>query len=176
MVWHAGLILLVLAFFLVIVPRYVLIAEDMLDGTALPTATRLVFGLSALACKGWFVLLPLALFLLTVLSTLYVGGEMQRAYDHDHTPEIEDLYSTAAPLSRLLDGWPFAVTLLGILLAHELGHFFAARHSVRQRSASKSASANPALWRVFAYSAPGFPNPTMRCIASMRRTGAPGAT
>src|SRR5512134_1565644 len=74
------------------------------------------------------VLLPLVLFLLTVLSTLYVGGEMQRAYDHDRPPEIEDLYSGGAPLSHLLDGWPFAVTLLGILLAHELGHFFAARH------------------------------------------------
>ncbi len=74
------------------------------------------------------VVLPLALFLLTVLSTLYVGGEMQRAYDQDHPTRPEDTYAAAMHLSDLLDGWPFAITLLGILLAHELGHFFAARH------------------------------------------------
>lgn len=74
------------------------------------------------------VLLPLVLFLLTVLSTLYVGGEMQRAYDHDHLAGPEDTYAVAIGLNDLLDGWPFALTLLGILLAHELGHFFAARH------------------------------------------------
>jgi membrane-associated protease RseP (regulator of RpoE activity) len=74
------------------------------------------------------VVLPLVLFLLTVLSTLYVGGGMQRAYDQDHAAELEDIYSPAAHLGYLLDGWPFALTLLGILLAHELGHFFTCRH------------------------------------------------
>ncbi|HSC78324.1 MAG TPA: site-2 protease family protein [Candidatus Acidoferrales bacterium] len=74
------------------------------------------------------VVLPLVLFLLTVLSTLYVGGAMQRAYDSDRPAVSEDTYAVTFHFSDLLDGWPFALTLLGILLAHELGHFFAARH------------------------------------------------
>ncbi|HXE75528.1 MAG TPA: site-2 protease family protein [Candidatus Xenobia bacterium] len=74
------------------------------------------------------VLLPLVLFLLTVLSTLHVGGEMQRAYDLGAAAALEDSSTPDTHLGYLLDGWPFALTLLGILLAHELGHFFAARH------------------------------------------------
>ncbi len=80
------------------------------------------------------VWVPLVLFLLTIISTLHVGGQLQRAYVHNHPPHLEDIYSfetlgqAAASLGRLLEGWPFAVTLLGILLAHELGHFFACRH------------------------------------------------
>jgi serine/threonine protein kinase len=80
MVWHAGLILLALAFFVVIVPRYVALAAALMDGTALPAAARLVFGLSALACKVWFVLLPLALFvdLGFCLLAQVIGGNRGR--------------------------------------------------------------------------------------------------
>ncbi len=80
------------------------------------------------------LLVPLLLFLLTVISTLHVGRQLQRAYVHNHPPHLEDIYSfetlgqAASSLGVLLEGWPFAVTLLGILLAHELGHFFACRH------------------------------------------------
>ncbi|MBI2939028.1 MAG: site-2 protease family protein [Chloroflexi bacterium] len=52
-----------------------------------------------------------ALFLVTLISTLWVGA---------------GLPDPGEPL-RLVDGWPFAASLLGILLAHELGHFFASR-------------------------------------------------
>jgi membrane-associated protease RseP (regulator of RpoE activity) len=55
-----------------------------------------------------------ALLLATVLSVLYTGMGFG----------AED---AGAQLS-LLDGWPFAAGLLGILLAHELGHYFAGRH------------------------------------------------
>ena len=66
------------------------------------------------------------LFALTMISTLFVGA----------------LYGDAAATATritdflqprlLLSGWPFAATLLGILTAHEFGHYFAARfHRVR---------------------------------------------
>src|ERR1019366_6354261 len=47
-------------------------------------------------------------------------------------PEFEDFFSTYATLlahpQLLLAGVPFAFTLIGILLAHELGHYFACRY------------------------------------------------
>jgi membrane-associated protease RseP (regulator of RpoE activity) len=56
----------------------------------------------------------LILFILTVLSTLFVGAS----------------YAAETPdqLWQLWRGWPFAASLLLILGAHELGHYFAARH------------------------------------------------
>jgi membrane-associated protease RseP (regulator of RpoE activity) len=53
------------------------------------------------------------LFLATVLAVLYTGMGWG----------LED---TGAPPS-LLSGWPFAAGLMGILLAHELGHYFVGR-------------------------------------------------
>jgi len=53
------------------------------------------------------------LLLLTVISVLYTGM----------TLGVEDVGSRRT----LLHGWPFAVGLLSILLAHELGHYFAGR-------------------------------------------------
>ena len=76
---------------------------------------------------------PLALFLLTVLSTLSVGSEFARSYAHNEQPFAGDeSYSTTIlqPLKNprlLLLGIPFSFTLMGILLAHELGHYFACR-------------------------------------------------
>ncbi|MFV9502988.1 MAG: site-2 protease family protein [Oscillochloridaceae bacterium umkhey_bin13] len=58
--------------------------------------------------------LALLLFALTVASTIFVGGQ--------------DLnWETGAPFFNLGSGLAFSVSLLGILLAHELGHYFAAR-------------------------------------------------
>lgn len=78
--------------------------------------------------------LALVLFLLTVVSTLFVGLHLQTAYEQSQPPYTESIYSSEI-LSRvasdplwLLQGWPFAATLLGILLVHELGHYFACRH------------------------------------------------
>jgi Zn-dependent protease len=77
--------------------------------------------------------LPLILFLLTVVSTLAVGSEFARSYAHDEQPFSgdEDMFTTIVqPLKHprlLLTGIPFSFTLMGILLAHELGHYFACR-------------------------------------------------
>jgi len=64
--------------------------------------------------------LSLALFLLTVVSTLIAGGLWAGSLP----------FITFDPLRtpmRLLDGAPFAFTLLAILGTHEFGHYFTAR-------------------------------------------------
>jgi hypothetical protein len=58
------------------------------------------------------------LFGATVLTTLYVGAGMSESRPPD------DLWW---PLFHLWEGWPFALSLLSILLAHELGHYFTSR-------------------------------------------------
>jgi membrane-associated protease RseP (regulator of RpoE activity) len=72
------------------------------------------------------------LFLLTLISTLAVGAQFASAYALGQSPQFDDFLSTYANLlthpQLLLAGVPFAFTLIGILLAHELGHFFACRY------------------------------------------------
>ena len=70
------------------------------------------------------------LFLLTVISTLAVGAQFARDYAHGVAPftdEFDPWQSFATP-RLLLAGLPFSFTLMTILLAHELGHFFACRY------------------------------------------------
>jgi membrane-associated protease RseP (regulator of RpoE activity) len=55
----------------------------------------------------------------TILTTLYVGAGMVEARPPD------DLWW---PFFHFWKGWPFALSLLSILLAHELGHYFTGRH------------------------------------------------
>jgi len=63
----------------------------------------------------------LMLFVLTLLSMLLTGA----LYDYQGPlPESLEQY-----LRLLPSGWPFAVSLLGILLAHEFGHYIAARRN-----------------------------------------------
>ncbi|MCL6481372.1 MAG: site-2 protease family protein [Firmicutes bacterium] len=77
------------------------------------------------------LLLAAGLFLLTLLSTLTVGAQFALSYAQNHAdlPLFFDTYRTIwhEPVLLWL-GMPFAFTLLGILLAHELGHFFACRY------------------------------------------------
>ena len=85
--------------------------------------------------KRWYNSLPfhLALFLLTVLTTLIVGTHIALNYAQN-VPVFDWDVSLAyfRELWRhpglLLLGVPFSSTLLGILLAHELGHYFTCRH------------------------------------------------
>ncbi|MEO8906277.1 MAG: site-2 protease family protein [Polyangiaceae bacterium] len=60
--------------------------------------------------KYW---LNLLLFVLTVLSVFWTGASLQDG-------------SLASPL-QIWTGWPFAVPLMSILIAHESGHYIAAR-------------------------------------------------
>src|SRR6202790_2266043 len=72
------------------------------------------------------------LFLLTLISTLVVGASFAASYALGQSPDIDGFFSMYGTLLThprfLLAGVPFAFTLLGILLAHELGHYFACRY------------------------------------------------
>ncbi|HEY5956443.1 MAG TPA: site-2 protease family protein [Polyangiaceae bacterium] len=58
----------------------------------------------------------LVLFLLTVFSVFYIG-HLVYALPNPHDSAV----------MQWLSGWPFAVPLMGILVAHEAGHYIAAR-------------------------------------------------
>ncbi|MEA3351380.1 MAG: site-2 protease family protein [Chloroflexota bacterium] len=64
------------------------------------------------------------LFILTLLSVLFAGA----LYNYDG-PVSENFGTDIMNiLANLSNGWPFAVSMLGILLAHEFGHYLAARY------------------------------------------------
>jgi len=64
-------------------------------------------------------IIPIALFILTVATTI-IAGALQKGVNPFQEP------------FRLIEGIPFSLTLLTILLTHEFGHFFASRrHGVK---------------------------------------------
>jgi Peptidase family M50 len=70
------------------------------------------------------------LFLATLLSTLCVGARLQYEFDHNlnffpfsDQPYLIPWTWALADLRRLVLGIPFSACLLGILTAHELGHY-----------------------------------------------------
>jgi membrane-associated protease RseP (regulator of RpoE activity) len=81
-------------------------------------------------------LMHISLFLLTVLTTLIVGARMTANFEIGMPYFMsDDHYFSLAWLlhnpSAIWKGVPFSVTLLGILMAHEMGHFiFAMRNRV----------------------------------------------
>jgi len=62
-----------------------------------------------------FPFLHLALFALTFLSTLIAGAFFQKGVNIFNEP------------LRILEGLPFSLTLMAILLSHELSHYFASK-------------------------------------------------
>lgn len=78
------------------------------------------------------LVLAAGLFLLTLITSLIAGAHFAAAYAHDQAASWDALFQTFRLLyhnpAALLAGLPFAFTLLVILLAHELGHYFACRH------------------------------------------------
>ena len=73
----------------------------------------------------------IVLFLLTLLSTTAVGARLAFNFEQNRPTYIDDLWmaitSITAPES-LIAGLPFSVTLLGILMAHEMGHYLTCRY------------------------------------------------
>ncbi len=68
-----------------------------------------------------------ALFAITLLSTTIVGAAMQMDFDHNAAFDVGrslEMYATVWSHPGLLwRGLPFSLTLMTILLAHELGHY-----------------------------------------------------
>lgn len=82
----------------------------------------------------------LVLFVVTVISTLNTGAFYSQKVELPASLTPERVTSTLEALGLLLmsnvylltsleclKGWPFALTVMGILTAHEFGHYFAAR-------------------------------------------------
>lgn len=65
----------------------------------------------------------IALFLVTVVSVMFAGT----MYSYQGPLPTEPLAQARTLLLNLWQGWPFAVSLLAILLAHEFGHYFMGR-------------------------------------------------
>jgi membrane-associated protease RseP (regulator of RpoE activity) len=75
--------------------------------------------------RGW--VLPLVLFLITFFSLLQVGTGIAVSEIAASNPTLSD-DTILGYASELWRGLPYAISLLLILGAHELGHYFAARY------------------------------------------------
>jgi len=77
------------------------------------------------------LLLAILLFLLTLGTALAAGTQFAITFRHNQPGSFPELFNAYTLFYKnptaLLAGLPFAATLLTILLAHELGHFFACR-------------------------------------------------
>jgi membrane-associated protease RseP (regulator of RpoE activity) len=62
------------------------------------------------------------LFVLTVFSVMLAGAQPEGALPDDFAGQMLVLARS------IFTGWPFALSLLGILLSHELGHYFMSRY------------------------------------------------
>ncbi|HWZ83025.1 MAG TPA: site-2 protease family protein [Terriglobales bacterium] len=79
--------------------------------------------------------LHVVLLLATFVTTMAVGSRIQSNFEHqkptfwlsDDSPPLFPLSAFANP-SELLPGLPFSLTLMFILMAHEMGHYLYARH------------------------------------------------
>ena len=72
---------------------------------------------------GSRVLINVILFILTILSVMLTGMDVPpNAIPANGSPSFTFL------LRYLWSGWPFALSMLGILLAHEMGHYIACRY------------------------------------------------
>ena len=66
--------------------------------------------------------LNIILFVLTVLSVMLAGAQPEGPIPADFVGQF------LALAKSIFTGWPFALSLLGILLTHELGHYFMSRY------------------------------------------------
>jgi membrane-associated protease RseP (regulator of RpoE activity) len=78
------------------------------------------------------LLLSCLLLLLTFCTCAAAGAQFAASYALDQAVSFDEFVRSFTLLYRqpsaLITGFPFALTLLVILLTHELGHFFACRH------------------------------------------------
>ena len=67
------------------------------------------------------------LFVLTVFSVMFAGAQMADIQIDGPIPN-DTLGQILFLLRNIFQGWPFALSLLGILLAHEFGHYLMSRY------------------------------------------------
>ncbi len=68
------------------------------------------------------VSINIILFILTVLSVMLAGAQPEGPLPTDTLGQM------LALVKSIFSGWPFALSLLGILLAHEFGHYLMSRY------------------------------------------------
>jgi membrane-associated protease RseP (regulator of RpoE activity) len=77
----------------------------------------------------WVALL---LFAVTFLTCLAAGRQFAISFTNGHAASVDEFVVSLKLLYKdptaLGPGWPFAIALMSILLAHEWGHYFACRH------------------------------------------------
>src|SRR5271154_5640533 len=83
--------------------------------------------------------LPLCLLVVSIVTTASTGALLMRNFRLDQPPlasegDLFPLHWIWGHPSALASGWPFSLALLGILLAHEAGHYFFCRHHGIQAS------------------------------------------
>jgi len=75
--------------------------------------------------------LHLLLLLLTLFTTSVVGAGLAVGFAEGRPFNINDIYGYVLAWEQpayLLQGLPFSLTLVGVLLAHEMGHYLTARY------------------------------------------------
>lgn len=72
----------------------------------------------------------LLMFLLTVVSVLLTGAfyNSETLLTGDMAKDIPVILAKFTTFSLIKEGWPFAVSMLGILVAHEFGHYLMGHH------------------------------------------------
>ncbi len=77
-----------------------------------------------------FPWLNIVLFAATIVSTLFVGTFLMSGFQSEITGDgaIAGLDQILNNPALLAEGIPFALALLGILMAHEMGHYLTCRH------------------------------------------------
>jgi hypothetical protein len=76
--------------------------------------------------------LAILLFVITFLTCLAAGRQFAIAFANGQAASIDEFVVSLKLLYKdptaLAPGFPFAISLLFILLVHELGHYFACKH------------------------------------------------
>ena len=75
---------------------------------------------------NWHV--PLLLFLATIATTLLAGAQSDEIVSEALSAAANDQEAFRILFANMLRGWPYMLSIMLILGAHELGHYFAARY------------------------------------------------